>query len=151
MRTLPTLFFVLFSLSWALSGETIGKAEYAGGTVENFRPGAGGDLHTGTPALIFQTRQGRLEIPYDRVNLLEYGQNASRRVVLAAVVSPMFLLTKSRRHFVTIGYRDEDGQQQAMVLRVEKGRVRAVLASLEARTGLRVTFQDDEARKAGKG
>lgn len=151
MRTLHTFFLTFLSLSLLLEGETIGRAEYAGGTVENFRPGIDGDLHTGTPALIFQTRQGRLEIPYDRVNLLEYGQNASRRVVLAAVVSPMFLLTKSRRHFVTVGYRDEDGQQQAMVLRVEKGRVRAVLASLEARTGLRVTYQDDEARKAGKG
>lgn len=151
MRTFHTLFFVLLSLPLVAGGETTGKAEYAGGTVKNFRTGAAGNLHTGTPALIFETRQGRLEIPYDRVNLLEYGQNASRRVILAAVVSPMFLLTKSRRHFVTVGYRDDDGQQQAMVLRVEKGRVRAVLASLEARTGLRVTYQDDEARKAGKG
>jgi len=34
---------------------------------------------------------------------------------------------------------------------VEKGDVRVVLASLEARTGVKVTFQDEEARKAGKG
>lgn len=151
MRTRHIYFFTFLSLALLLKGETIGKAEYVGGTVDNFRSGLGGDLHTGTPALIFQTRAGRLEIPYDRVNLLEYGQNASRRIVLAAVVSPMFLLTKSRRHFVTVGFRDDDGHQQAMVLRVEKARVRAVLASLEARTGLRVTYQDDEARKAGKG
>jgi len=35
--------------------------------------------------------------------------------------------------------------------KVEKGDIRAVLAGLEARTGRRVEFQDDEARKAGKG
>jgi hypothetical protein len=37
------------------------------------------------------------------------------------------------------------------VLRVDKGDIRSVLAGLEARTGRRVEFLDDEARKAGKG
>ena len=63
----------------------------------------------------------------------------------------MFLLSKSRKHFLTIGYQDDKGKQQALVLRVDKSQVRAVLVSLEARTGLRVEFQDTEARKAGKG
>ena len=53
--------------------------------------------------------------------------------------------------FLTVGFSDEQGQQQAMVFRVEKGDVRALLASLEARTGLRVQFQDHEARKAAFG
>ena len=38
-----------------------------------------------------------------------------------------------------------------MVLRIDKGDIRMVLASLEARTGRRVEYQDDEARKSGKG
>jgi len=33
---------------------------------------------------------------------------------------------------------------------VEKGDIRLVLAGLEARTGRRVEFQDEEARKTGK-
>jgi hypothetical protein len=37
------------------------------------------------------------------------------------------------------------------VFRVDKGDIRSVLASLEARTGRRVEYQDQEARKAGKG
>jgi hypothetical protein len=37
-----------------------------------------------------------------------------------------------------------------VVLRIGKGQVRPLLASLEARTGVRVQYQDDEARK-GKG
>lgn len=144
-------FILIISSLLALQAETAGKVQYAGGTIVNFRPGTGGEVSIAARALLFQTREQRLEIPYDRVNLIEYGQNASRRVVLAAVVSPMFLLSKSRRHFVTVGFRDSDGQQQALVLRIGKGTVRAMLASLEARTGLRVAFQDDEARKAGKG
>jgi len=67
------------------------------------------------------------------------------------VISPMFLLAKSRKHFLTVGYTDEDGRQQAMVFRVDKNGIRAMLVGLEARTGLNVAYQDPEARKAGKG
>jgi len=38
-----------------------------------------------------------------------------------------------------------------MVFQVDKDDVRAVLAALEARTGRRVEYQDEEARKAGRG
>jgi len=75
----------------------------------------------------------------------------SRRYAAAILISPLLLLSKSRRHYVTLGYVDEAGIQQALVFRVEKGDIRMVLASLEARTGRRVEYQDDEARKSGKG
>jgi hypothetical protein len=38
-----------------------------------------------------------------------------------------------------------------MIFRVAKGDIRALLVTLEARTGRKVIFQDEEARKAGKG
>jgi hypothetical protein len=60
------------------------------------------------------------------------------------------LLSKSRKHFVTLGYADSEGQQQALVFQVEKGDIRTVLASLEARTGRRIEYQDDEARKGNR-
>jgi hypothetical protein len=74
----------------------------------------------------------------------------SRRYAEAILISPVLLLSKSRKHFVTLGYQDEAGKQQALVLRVEKGDIRTVLASLEARTGRRIEYQDSEARKAGR-
>jgi hypothetical protein len=150
MRLLAGIVSTFCSIATLLEAETAGKAQYVGGTVGGFRPGVEGDFSTGTPSLLFITRSARIEVPYDRVNLVEYGQTASRRIVLAAVVSPMFLLTKSRRHFVTVGFLDDLGKQQAVVLRIGKGQVRPLLASLEARTGVRVQYQDDEARK-GKG
>ena len=129
-----------------------GHAEYIGGTLERFNAGDGGKLHTqNSSAMIFSTGKSSIGVPYERINLLEYGQNVSRRVVLAAVVSPFFLLTKARKHFLTIGYQDDRGAQQAIVLRLDKSQVRVLLATLEARTGLKVTFQDEEARRAGKG
>lgn len=92
-----------------------------------------------------------MRIPYDKVNLLEYGQKVNHRYLLALTISPIFLAAKKRQHFLTIGYQDEDGKQQAMLFRVEKNDIRGVLVMLEARTGLKVDYQDDEARRAPKG
>ena len=61
------------------------------------------------------------------------------------------MLAKKRQHFLTVGYSDEENHQQAMVFKVGKDDVRTVLVSLEARTGRRVEYQDDDARKGGKG
>jgi hypothetical protein len=132
--------------------ETAGKAQYAGGTVDIFKAGDAGSIDTTDPGtMIFSTRKLTLSIPYDRINLLEYGQNVSRRLVLAVVVSPLFLLSKARKHFLTVGFQDAEGRQQALVFRLDKSRVRVVLASLEARTGQKIQYQDEEARKAGRG
>lgn len=127
-------------------------AEYAGGTLETLEMGAKGRLSTADPvSLVFETRRSALRIPYERVNLLEYGQRVDRRLLEAILISPMLILSKKRAHYLAIGYQTEDGRQEAVLLRVDKSAIRAVLVSLEARTGLRVTYMDEEARKAGKG
>lgn len=105
---------------------------------------------TGDQELLFVTRWLTLHVPYDKVNTLEYGQHVGRRYAEAVLISPLFLLSKSRKHFVTVGYTDANGRQQALVLQVNKGDVRAVLAELEAKTGRRVEYTDDEARR-GRG
>jgi hypothetical protein len=92
-----------------------------------------------------------VKIPYERINLLEYGQKVDRRVLSAIVISPLFLLLKKREHFLTVGFQDDAGNQQALVFRVDKDDIRTTLVSLEARTGERVEYQDDDARIAGKG
>ena len=127
------------------------RVEYVGGTVSRMASGAKGAIElTDERYFAFYSGKQQLRIPYDRINLVEYGQQVDRRLALAIVISPVFLLTKSRKHFLTIGYTGEDGQQQALVFRVDKNGVRATLAVLEARTGRQVQYQDIEARKAGK-
>jgi hypothetical protein len=96
-------------------------------------------------------KAAELRIPYRKITTLEYGQSVSRRYAEAILISPILLLSKSHKHFVTLGFEDANGKQQALVLRVEKGDIRPLLASLEARSGRRVEFQDEEARKAIKG
>ena len=122
------------------------------GPSRGFPPESGARLDlTGRDSLQFHCGKTEIEIPYQKVNTLEYGQSVSRRYAAAVLISPMFLLSKSRKHFVTIGYVDAEGEQQALVFQVDKKDIRSVLTGLEARTGRRIEYQDSEARKAGKG
>jgi hypothetical protein len=126
------------------------KAEFIGGTLSGVA--AKSSVHidlTGTEALRLWSGRTEVTVAYAKINTIEYGQNVSRRYAEAILISPLLLLSKSRKHFVTLGYVDAEGKQQALVFRVEKGDIRSVLASLEARSGRRVEYQDDEARKAG--
>lgn len=140
--------FVLLTLA----ADTGSRVEYVGGTLPQFAQGSGGAIDAVDPEFcVIWTRKSNLRIPYERINLLEYGQQVSRRLAMAALISPMLILAKKKRHFLTLGYQDDDGKQQAMVFRVAKQDIRTVLVTLEARTGVKVQYQDDEARKAGKG
>ena len=139
-------------LSLTLSASVGSHVAYVGGTRADLVQGSDGIVDASDEAyLVFLSKKANFRLPYDRVNLLEYGQNVSRRYLLALTISPMFFMAKKRRHFLTIGYQDEAGKQQAVLFRVEKSDIRAVLVTLEARTGLRVEYQDEEARRAPKG
>jgi hypothetical protein len=143
--------FVFWAVA-ALAGGMGGKAEYVGGTIEAFKEKTDGRINaTDRVEFEFATKGQKVRVPYERINQLEYGQKVDRRYVTAVLLSPLFLLAKTRKHFLTVGYEDAAGQQQAMIFQVSKGDVRAVLVGLEARTGRKITFQDEEARKAGKG
>jgi hypothetical protein len=137
---------VMIALEGMLNAQ--GSVEYVGGTAP-LAGGARGSLSVADDRyLAVYVEKAQVRVAYDRVNLVEYGQQVDRRLALALVLSPVFLLSKSRKHFLTIGYSGEDGKQQAMVFRVDKNGIRPTLAALEARTGLKVQYQDEQARKA---
>jgi hypothetical protein len=125
------------------------RVEHVGGTLAGVPRGRGSVDLTDGRAFIFRNGAFELKVAYDSINQLEYGQQVSRRVGMAVVISPLLLLSKKRQHYLTIGFTDQAGAQQAMVFKVDKRSVRAVLAGLEARTGRRIEYQDMEARKAG--
>jgi hypothetical protein len=138
---------LLAGVAWLMDAQT--SVEYIGGTAPQLAAGTSGSIALADDRyLAFYAGKTQVRVAYDRVNLVEYGQQVDRRLALALVLSPVFLLSKSRKHFLTIGYSGEDGKQQAMVFRVDKTSIRSMLAGLEARTGLRVQYQDEQARKA---
>ena len=97
-------------------------------------------------------------IPYDKIVDIEYGQKAGRRVgaavATALLISPIglfMLFSKKRKHFVTIGYKGAEGKDEVAVFELGKDIVRTTLPILEARSGKKLTYQDEEAKKSGKG
>lgn len=144
------LVFVFDLAAWAGLGSD--KTMYVGGTVTTIKEGSEGTSSTrDEKAFEFEYKGGKLTIPYDRMNDLEYGQKAGRRLGLAVAINPLFLFSKKRKHFLTIGFQDENDKQQAAVFELGKNVIRTTIASLEARTGKKVDYQDEEARKSGLG
>lgn len=142
--------FCMEAALWAgLGGH---DALYVGGTISSVKENTEGKISTvDASALIFEHKGGKVTIPYDKVNSLEYGQKAGRRLGLAVAVSPLFLFSKKRRHYLTIGFTDENQKQQAAVLELGKDVIRPTISALETRTGKKVDYQDDEARKTATG
>jgi hypothetical protein len=142
--------FAFESVTWA--GLNSKKALYVGGTIPSLAQGTEGTASAQDEKIfVFDYKGGKLSIPYEKINDLEYGEKAGRRLGLAIVVSPLFLFSKKKKHFLTLGYTDDNDKQEAGVFELGKDVIRVTLASLEARTGRKVDYQDEEARKDGLG
>jgi hypothetical protein len=148
----PYLLVLLVLSPLLQAGEIGSRVLYVGGTMPGVRNRSDAriDLLQDDAIKLISSGHSFL-IPYKDVNTLEYGLRVSRRYVEAVLISPLFLVAKKKTHFLTIGYTDAEGKQQAMVLQVGKEEIRPLLVTLEARTGRRIEYQDDEARKAGRG
>jgi hypothetical protein len=143
------LIAVSLALTPALAAQ--GRAQYLGGTSSQLSTGVSGRIElSDEDYFAFYSGKAQVRIPYDHINLLEYGQTVNQRLAMLGALT-IGLLTKSRKHFLTLGYTGDDGKQQALVFRVDKAGIRATLVGLEARTGVKVVYQDEEARKAGNG
>jgi hypothetical protein len=138
------------TLAFAVDGK---KAAYIGGTVAGLKEEAEGTLTTSDEtALQFDAKKdGRFAVKYADITSLEYGQKAGRRVGVAIMVSPLALFSKKRKHYLTIGYKDAAGTDQAAVMELGKDIVRTSLTVIATRSGKPIEYQDDEARKSGMG
>jgi hypothetical protein len=156
----PRIRLALLLLSWipsavvtpSLAGDFGDRVEYVGGTISVLPSKIDGLINTRQDDIfVFKTKRYTVQVPYDKINELEYGQRVGRRYAEARLISPVFLLSKTRKHFLTVGFTDDRGRQQAMIFQVGKNEVRSMLVVLEAKSGRRVEYQDDDARRSGKG
>ena len=134
------------------------SAKYVGGTVATIPQEVLGELDTSDQKVLsFQwaetkkTEGKTWRIAYSQVTALSYGQHAGRRVG-AAVAEPMLmvplLLVKKRRHYLTIEFLDDKGKKQGAIFLVGKKAIGNLLDDLEAKTGKKTQFDDEDARKA---
>lgn len=149
--------FPLLLLAPAAALAGVGKKEvrYLGGVWSDVREGTEGAIRLENDAalFIFEGRQHRL--PYSAITSLEYGQKVGRRIgatigwgatTLGVAALPM-LLSKKRRHFATIGYTDEHGKPQGLVVEFGKEINRSAMKMLSLKSGKEIEFESDKARQ----
>jgi hypothetical protein len=126
------------------------KAMYAGGTSGTMPEKTQGRMDTSdAETMVFRAENSNasLSIPWNTVASIEYGQRASRRWKSALLLSPVAIFAKSRKHFVTLTYKDAQGVDQGAVFELGKEAFRPVLAALKARSRASLVCQDKEAAK----
>lgn len=131
------------------SGVGKGKALYMGGTLPGVKEKTEARFDGKGPENLFYYPKdaAAVVIPWANVVEVEYGQRAGRRIKTAIFLSPFALFGKARHHYVTLSWKDPDGHDQAAVFEFDKEDIRAVLATVKARTGKPITFLDEEAKK----
>lgn len=151
-RIASILILTLLLPSVTFAGLGSKKTKYIGGTITALKEGVEGESSIKDEKdFIFDYKGSRFTIPYDRITELEYGQKAGRRVAVAILVTPLALFSKKRKHYLTITYKDANDKEQVGVFEFGKDVIRVNLASLQARTGKEIQYQDEEARKSAKG
>ena len=132
-------------LAYAVSGKEV---MYVGGTIAGLPEGTIGGIDTSNEkVMVFKSLKGEFEIPYENITSLEYGQKAGRRVGVAITLTLLALFSKKRKHFLTIGFTDANDKPQGVVLEVPKGTAKSFLTILEVRSGKKVEYESEEARK----
>lgn len=132
----------------AVGGVPSDGSMYLGGSVREIPEQTVGQLNVNDQeTLSFEWKGGTWKVPYKQITSLEYGQKAGRRVGVAIAFTWMALFSKKRRHFLTIGFTDAQGNKQAALIEIGKARVKVSLAVLETRTGLKVEYETQEARE----
>lgn len=123
-------------------------ALYLGGTHSAIPERTEGRLDlSSSEAAVFESKKGRFAIPFKRLTSIEYGQKAGRRVGVALAVSPVALLSKKRKHFLSVAYSDDEGTKHGAVFEISKGRTHSVISTFEQRSGVKVEFESADAKK----
>jgi hypothetical protein len=152
-KSLAAVLAALLFSQFAFAGVGADKAKYVGGTSTIAKDKEAEINVSDEKVMTFAD----WKVPYDKVTAISYGQHAGRRVgtTVALGVTTLgvgalpVLFSKKRRHYLTLEYTDEAGKAQAAIWEVGKDSIRTVLKTLEVRTGKKVEYEDEEAKKSG--
>lgn len=141
---LTSLTVATLPLDSAVRGD---EAMYVGGTLGAPEKTEGTLDVSQADSAVFTWKKGAFKIPYKNITTLEYGQKAGRRIGVALAISPVALLSKKRKHFLSVAFTDEQGQKQGVVFELAKGKTRSTISALETRSGKSLEFESEEAKK----
>jgi hypothetical protein len=75
------------------------------------------------------------QISYDSIKSLLYEQSATPRYAEAVLISPLFLFSNSKKHYLTIQYSDSTGAGQFVIIHLDKKNAQEAIAAAESQTG----------------
>lgn len=143
-------------LLWStLTGELYAAEQF--GKVEYLPPKVEGQKHGADPlkghvifdnekkSVEFQNEKGQqiVSIPYDKIRSILYEKTSRPRYAEAILISPFFLFSKTKKHFLTFQYTDEKGEGKFMMLHLDKSVATDVVNTAEADTGRKVTREEE--------
>jgi len=125
--------------------ESFDKAEYLPGTTTGQMKA--GQAVKGT--LVFDTQKRNvdflqesgspaLSIKFDSIKTMTYERASKPRMAEAVLISPLFLLSSAKKHYLTIQYADESGVGKYAILHLHKKNAQQAVACAEAQTGKKV-------------
>jgi hypothetical protein len=74
-------------------------------------------------------------ISYASIKTMLYEQTAKPRYAEAVLISPLFLLSNSKKHYLTIQYMDSAGAGQFVIVHLDKKNAQQAVAAAQAQTG----------------
>ena len=143
-------------LLWStLAGELYASEQF--GKVEYLPPKVEGQKHGADPikghvifdkekkVVEFQNEKGQqiASVPYDKIKSMLYEKTSHPRYTEAILISPFFLFSKTKKHFLTVQYTDERGDGKFMMLHMDKSNAEDIVNTAEAQTGQKVTREEE--------
>src|SRR5208282_4784830 len=153
IKRILALFLCCTLLAYA-QGNKFDKVRYNGGSVSSTVKPDDWDnkLTVSADAIVLALKDGKtVTIPPKQVTSLSYGQEAHRRVgtaiglaLISLGVGILFVLHKTKLHFIGINYADTAGKKEGVLIQGDKSNFRAIIVALQGVTGVPVSVSEKE-------
>ena len=91
-----------------------------------------------------ERNQPVVTVPYDKVKTLLYEKTSHPRYAEAILISPFFLLSKTKRHLLTVQYFDPSGTGKFFMIHMDKTNAMDIVNTAEAETGKSVERTEEK-------
>ena len=127
------------------------KAEYFAGTSTGQKKAGGSvkgtlffDSEKKNVNFLQESGSPAMTIKYDAIKSIVYEKASKPRYAAAVLVSPLFLLSHGKKHYLTFQYADETGEGKYAIVLLDKSNAREAVACAEAQTGKKVEQTEEK-------
>ncbi|HEV2135389.1 MAG TPA: hypothetical protein VGR47_14235 [Terracidiphilus sp.] len=133
-RTVAMVLVLVFLSATNAFGVTGSEVMYVGGSVEGLKPGDIGTFDTRPEKdLDFVSNGRRVSVAYDKIQKIQYRKEVAHHFGVALAIAVALIKKRERKHFITLSFTNEAGEQQAALFEVSKRAPQSLLAVLAAR------------------